>query len=351
MNLYDDVYQLLNDNDCVIIPGFGGFVANYCEAVIDLSKQKFSPPSRTLAFNQKLQTNDGLLMNSICQSKNVKWDSAKEYVADFVSEINIKLEKDNSLVFGKLGKFEMISDNLVFTPFKNSDLLESSYGLSSFYFPMLKSENKLLEIKRPEIKAKRKKQYRTSKKLIYTVSTAAILTGLVALAIHFDFFDNTFNKEHANIVPVNEMVNNNSDNDTNIKTDEFPDYKTVIGDQILYIDPELITEEYVAENTVTPEIIEPEVKNEVTVDVVEPVIVSGDKVVAYIIAGSFSEYENAESFQKKYKDIGLPSEVLPKSKGMYRVAVKSYTDSSHATVELSDLKNKTGNYSLWILKI
>lgn len=337
MNLYSDVYQLLSENDCVIIPGFGGFVANYCEAEIDIAKQKFCPPARTLAFNQKLQTNDGLLINCICQTHGVSWQTAKESVADFVAELNAKLETENAVILGELGRFDINAGNLVFTPFRNADLLESSYGLGSFYFPLLKNENNSLQINKSKNKSTSKKHTKSGKKIVYIISVAAVLTSLVAISIHFDFFENINNRQHAIVVPVNKIVSVNSD---------FPDYKTVIGNEILYIDPELLNDEFTSENVVVTKVKEKEET------FVEPIVLEEtSKIAAYIIAGSFSSIENAENFQKKYISSGFPSEILPKSNGMYRISIKSYQDSSLAVDELSSLKNKTGNYSLWILKL
>ncbi|HNQ67186.1 MAG TPA: SPOR domain-containing protein [Bacteroidales bacterium] len=350
MNLYNDVYQLLSENDCVIIPGFGGFVVNYNEAEIDIAKQKFHPPSRTLAFNVKLQVNDGLLINHICQTQGQSWQTAKEYVAVCVSEINDKLDNGSAVTFGKLGKFDGSSGNLVFSPFKTFDLLESSYGLSSFYFPLLKTENELKEIYKSKSAVKERKKPKSYKKLVYVLSAAAVITGLVAISIHFDFFDYKGNKQHANVIPVDQIISSNSDNLS--KNEDFPDYKTVIGEQVVYIDPELVNDEYIAENFKVVENVETTTKPEVFETTVEPVFVEQNtKAAAYVIAGSFSSMENAESFQQKYKASGFPSEILPKSNGMYRVSIKSYNDSNRAVEELSNLKNKTGNYSLWILKL
>ncbi|MDD3858891.1 MAG: SPOR domain-containing protein [Bacteroidales bacterium] len=350
MDLYNDVYQLLSENECVIIPGFGGFVVNYNEAEIDIHKQKFNPPSRTLAFNEKLQVNDGLLINHICKTYGLVWQVAKEYVADFVAEINDKLDMGNPVVFGKLGKFDGSSGALIFSPFKNFDLLESSYGLSSFYFPLLKTDNELKEIQKSKINTKVKKQTNSSKKLVYILSTAAVITGLVAISIHFNFIDFKANKEHANVIPVNQIINNNSQNIS--KNDNFPDYKTVIGEQVVYIDPELVNDEYISENFELTQNNDIALESTSVETTIEPIIVENvTKVAAYVIAGSFSSIENAENFQQKYIASGFTPEILPKSNGMYRVSIKSYKDSSLATEELSSLKNKTENYSLWILKL
>lgn len=348
MNLYNDVYQLLSENDCVIIPGFGGFVVNYNEAVVNITGQRFYPPSRTLAFNEKLQVNDGLFINHICQTQGLNWKVAKENLSVWVSDMNDKLDEGNTIDFDKLGTFNLVSGNLVFSPDKSFGVLESSYGLNSFYFPMLKSGNELMGIHKPRHTTSVKKQKKSRRKLVYILSAAAVLTGLIAVSLHFDLFDFKTDTEYANVVPVERMINNNSNNGN----DAFPDYRTIIGEEVVYIDPELVTDEYIAENfngvENTQTFVEPVEVVETDVQLVTEI---NHNVSAYIIAGSFSGFDNAENFQQKYQDSGFSAEILPKSNGMYRVAIKSYTDSDLAVEELSGLKNKTGNYSLWILKI
>lgn len=55
---------LLLENDCVIVPGLGGFVAHHAEASYDENDALFLPPYRTLGFNPVLQMNDSLLVQS-----------------------------------------------------------------------------------------------------------------------------------------------------------------------------------------------------------------------------------------------------------------------------------------------
>ena len=55
---------LLLNNDCVIVPGFGGFMAHHVDSVYDEEEKMFLPPSRTLGFNPRLHINDSLLAQS-----------------------------------------------------------------------------------------------------------------------------------------------------------------------------------------------------------------------------------------------------------------------------------------------
>ena len=55
---------LLLENDCVIIPDFGGFIAHYQPARYIKEENLYLPPVRTIGFNPQLTINDGLLAQS-----------------------------------------------------------------------------------------------------------------------------------------------------------------------------------------------------------------------------------------------------------------------------------------------
>ncbi|NLA48282.1 MAG: hypothetical protein GX876_02335, partial [Bacteroidales bacterium] len=61
MDITSFIRELLFSHDCVIVPGFGGFVGNYAPARIDRATSTFYPPSKQISFNRNLRNNDGLL--------------------------------------------------------------------------------------------------------------------------------------------------------------------------------------------------------------------------------------------------------------------------------------------------
>ena len=63
IELSQHIEVLLLENDCVIVPGLGGFVAHYTPA-IQVEENVFLPPTRTIGFNPQLKLNDGLLVQS-----------------------------------------------------------------------------------------------------------------------------------------------------------------------------------------------------------------------------------------------------------------------------------------------
>ena len=55
IELAQHIEALLLENDCVIVPGFGGFVAHYAPATHVKEENLFLPPTRTIGFNPQLK--------------------------------------------------------------------------------------------------------------------------------------------------------------------------------------------------------------------------------------------------------------------------------------------------------
>ena len=59
---------LLLENDCVVVPELGGFIAHYQPARYVEDEGIFLPPMRTIGFNPQLTMNDGLLAQSYMET-------------------------------------------------------------------------------------------------------------------------------------------------------------------------------------------------------------------------------------------------------------------------------------------
>ena len=66
IELAQHIEALLLENDCVIVPGFGGFVAHYAPATHVKEENLFLPPTRTIGFNPQLKLME-YWYNLICQ--------------------------------------------------------------------------------------------------------------------------------------------------------------------------------------------------------------------------------------------------------------------------------------------
>lgn len=123
---------LLLENDCVIVPGLGGFVAHHVEAGYDRRDGMFLPPSRTLGFNPKLKLNDSLLVQSYIETYDISYPEALERINNEVSEIcqsidnegGYEIEGVGTLTTGDNGSYE-------FVPCEAGILTPELYGLYS----------------------------------------------------------------------------------------------------------------------------------------------------------------------------------------------------------------------------
>ena len=150
MNIAGYISKLLFYNDCVIVPGFGGFVTDYAPAKIYPNSHTFVPPSKSILFNSKLSNDDGLLIHFISQEEKISFAEAKMEINYFVEEFKFELDEGNEALMENIGRFSKNSDgSFSFNPDEKINYLEASYGLASFISPPIarKSVHKRLEKK------------------------------------------------------------------------------------------------------------------------------------------------------------------------------------------------------------
>ena len=58
---------LLLENNCVIVPGLGGFIAHYQPAHFDETRNEWVPPMRTFGFNPQLAITMVCWRNPTCK--------------------------------------------------------------------------------------------------------------------------------------------------------------------------------------------------------------------------------------------------------------------------------------------
>ena len=84
MNKYvEHIEELLYLHDCVIVPGFGGFICDYTSANINEKTGTIVPPSKKVVFNQHLKQNAGLLIDWIARKDQLDYEKAQRRLALF----------------------------------------------------------------------------------------------------------------------------------------------------------------------------------------------------------------------------------------------------------------------------
>ena len=89
IELAQHIEALLLENDCVIVPNFGGFVAHYAPATYVKEENLFLPPTRIIGFNSQLKLNDGVLVQSYMSAHDTSFADATRMVE---KEVNAFVE-------------------------------------------------------------------------------------------------------------------------------------------------------------------------------------------------------------------------------------------------------------------
>ncbi len=124
---------LLLDNDCVIVPGLGGFMAHHVDARYVGEDNLFLPPLRTLGFNPQLKLNDSLLVQSYIEAFDISYPEAQQRLEADVEVVRQKLCNEGIYEFSGIGTLRMSGeDTFLFEPYEAGVLTPSLYGLGSF---------------------------------------------------------------------------------------------------------------------------------------------------------------------------------------------------------------------------
>lgn len=133
VELVKHIEILLLNNDCVIVPGFGGFMAHHVDAVYDEEERLFLPPSRTLGFNPKLHINDSLLALSYVEAYDISYPDAIKRIEAEVSEMRQLINNQGFFELPDIGVILTNDEgNLEFEPCSAGILTPELYALSSF---------------------------------------------------------------------------------------------------------------------------------------------------------------------------------------------------------------------------
>lgn len=124
---------LLLDNDCVIVPGFGGFVAHHCFSVYQEKEETFCPPKRTLGFNPQLQLNDSLLVQSYVEAYDISYPEAIQRLESDVEDVKQTIDMKGYYEFSGIGTVCKMSDGRYsFEPCTAGLVTPSLYALNSY---------------------------------------------------------------------------------------------------------------------------------------------------------------------------------------------------------------------------
>ena len=173
------ILRLLLDNDCVIVPNFGGFVAHRVKAYYDEEEKAYFPPTRSIGFNPRLTMNDSLLAQSYVDAYDISYPEALKRIGEKVESIKQIVEAEGEYYFSGIGFITKASDSTIdFQPCTVPVLTPSCYGFSPILIDTLKQEEDAVE---PPTAYVEREDEATPRNAVLKVAAAVIIFILFAL--------------------------------------------------------------------------------------------------------------------------------------------------------------------------
>lgn len=375
---------LLLENDCVIVPGLGGFIAHNKAAEFKDSANVFCPPVRTIGFNPQLTINDGLLAQSYMQAYDTDFPDASRKIESVVSQIKDSLYKNGQAELENIGTlYYTMAGVYGFEPYQNAFFSPSLYGLGSFSISPLSELKPVKEtIVEPRVmietvpssdedrKAKAKQRHIIKRMAEHAVGIAAavILFFVLSVPVENTYLDNSSyaslgaetmldairSKSMATAsLETKDIKQNNKQNiRNNVNTLRPVAVKSVKVEKAepktskeVKASPTAVKKETVKTEAVKTETVKAETKSTKEVQKSNTVQNKG----LFVIVASLQTMQDAEKELAKFKKQGYNEATILTSDNRYRIALYRYTDKSKAYEKINELRKDEQFKTAWLL--
>lgn len=370
---------LLLENDCVIVPGLGGFIAHNKAAEFKDSANVFCPPVRTIGFNPQLIINDGLLAQSYMQAYDTDFPDASRKIESVVSQIKDSLYKNGQAELENIGTlYYTMAGVYGFEPYQNAFFSPSLYGLGSFSISPLSELKPVKETavepriiietvpsSEEDIKEKAKQRHIIKRMAEHAVGIAAavILFFVLSVPVENTYLDNS---SYASLgaETMLDAIRSKSMATTSLETKDIKQNNaTNRRNNVNTLRP-------VAVKSVKVEKAEPKASKEVKAlpSVAKKEVIKAESVKAetkstkevqksnssqnkgmFIIVASLPTMQDAEKELAKFKKQGYEEATILTSDNRYRIALYSYTDKSKAYEKINELRKDEQFKTAWLL--
>jgi len=352
------ISELLCQHECVIVPGFGGFITSYAPAKIHPVHHTFTPPSKDILFNANLRRNDGLLANHIAEAVGLSYTDALEQIRIFVSECTSRLnEKKEEVTFTDIGVFSLNDEGAIqFRPDTTVNYLAYAYGLTKFVSPPIR---RAVTHALPEVRfTDRRPRPAIEKPAGILRQAALILLPLAAIGLWSYFNSEAISDLHKNYSDVLSF--------TRSSLKEFLYNPTVTGEETDVIAP-LPFSRGAEQKATDPTIItttkeQPSITGKPSVDTpaASPTASASCHPAAlpssaahptwYVMAGAFREPANATTLINDLKARGYDAALVDITpSGLHRVAYNAFNTEEEA-LHLLQTISTSENPDAWLLK-
>lgn len=356
IELAKHIEVLLLENDCVIIPGLGGFIAHNRAAVYSFEKSSFEPPMRTLGFNPQLVINDGLLVQSYMQTYNTDFPDATRKIEKTVNALKEQLYQEGHVELDRIGTlYYNMNGTYEFEPAGSSFFTPNLYGLGGFVLPPLPAQR--------EMSAAQTASEHEEKPMLPLYNW---LRGAIAVAAAVLLFfilstpvENTYIDE-GNFASLGSIDMFDAIRDKSMATalqGQRKESETVretsktsrVRNNVNTLKPVIVRTETIAAPPAEKAAEKKEAKKaEKPVKQAEKPKTKVASSSFYIIVASLTTDNDAKSALRKFHKSGYKDAEVVESNGRYRIALCRYADSAEAYRKVTELRKNEEFKNAWV---
>ena len=374
-NLARHIDLLLRTNDCVILPGFGGFIAHTVPAYYASEEHLYYPPTRNISFNASITMNDGLLAQSYMKSYQVDYARATYMIDVAIEELRDMLDEVGSVTLPRIGLIKQdIYQTIQFIPETAGISSPKHFGLSSFFMQEL-GQLQAMSAKTEQSQSVITQTEKTfdlhiSKHMLRQVmSTAAVLLLLLMVSLPIgektatDIASlqliKTINSEvvlETSVAITQEMTEavGITPNTTIIDSTSTIETPTTTGPAAIEIESSFNYETAVAEAIAT-ESEATEAANVTVVPEAEQHAAPTPQNVStrsyHIIVASLPNHRGADEIVNKYTAQGYTNVSLVERDGRIRISLTQFNNKDEANSYLSALRTNEAFANAWLLAV
>lgn len=369
---------LLLENDCVIVPDFGGFITHYQPARYEEDDGVFLPPTRTVGFNPQLTMNDGLLTQAYMQTYHTDFPDAARKIAFEVNKLKEVLYSEGVVELHGIGTLcYTIFNTYEFHPQANGVLSPTLYALDAFSIRPLLAKVVEEPLKAEEevfssFPQKEKKEFRITPQWLgnaVAVAVAFILFFALSSPVENTYidkgnyaslgtdclFDAIRSQSMATALPKQMAENVQQKKTSEVKPVVVKTEKVAVVSKDTDT-PKVMEKPKVIETAIeTPKVTKetPKVKAAPKAKAKEVSKTTSSKPETkkkyHIIVASLATSSDAKRMLQEYKQQGHNDASIKEGNGRFRISLCSFTDKAEANKKLNNLKKSDAFKGAWVL--
>ncbi len=317
-----NIICLLAENDCVILPGIGGFIAHYKSANYNTNNKEFVSPQRVIGFNRALTLNDGLMVQAYMERHGLNYPDASKLVDSEISKVRQQLNDCGKVHFESLGILVKTSDEAYsFETSASQAATPELFGLPNFGVATLPKAKEQIATETDEATTEYEEKEEENKTYNFSFRKSFIHKAVAIAAAIILFFAFTS--------PVN---------DNSMGTMQTSSMIGTFG---------ISSKQETAKPMAKPVAMPTESKQEKT-----SAETSAIPTAAYtIVLASAVSKRNAEEFASSLNAQGYNDVEIIETKSMRRVVYSHFENESEARTALNKINDKDFAKEAWILKL